>query len=50
LDAQSTEQSSERSESVDPPGSAPWTRDFADAHRRAVEAGKPIFVYSTKTY
>ena len=39
-----------QSESADPPAGAPWTKSFFDAHRRAVDAGKPIFVYSTKTF
>ena len=33
-----------------PPAGPPWTKDFLEAHRIAFEQGKPIFVYSTKTY
>lgn len=33
-----------------PPPGAPWTKSFTDAHRLALEAGRPIFVYSTKTH
>lgn len=33
-----------------PPAGAPWQRDFDKAHREALETGKPIFVYFTKTY
>ncbi|MCK5942028.1 MAG: hypothetical protein KAI24_08680 [Planctomycetes bacterium] len=36
--------------SKQPPAGAPWTKDFAAAHRLARATGKPIFVYSTKTY
>ena len=39
-----------QSESADPPPGAPWTKSFVEAHRRALESGLPIFVYSTKTY
>ena len=39
-----------QSESKEPPAGAPWTMDFAAAHREALASGKPIFVYSTKTY
>ena len=39
-----------QSESKDPPPGAPWTKSFVDAQREACAAGKPIFVYSTKTY
>lgn len=40
----------ERKKSKNPPVGAPWTKDFAEAHSRAFLSGKPIFVYSTKTY
>ncbi|MBK8976676.1 MAG: hypothetical protein IPM29_12225 [Planctomycetes bacterium] len=40
----------QESESREPPPGAPWTRSFLDAHRQALASGRPIFVYSTKTY
>jgi len=40
----------QESESKDPPAGAPWTKDFLAACRTAAEQGKPVFVYSTKTY
>jgi len=36
--------------SKQPPAGAPWTKDFGEAHRLARETGRPIYVYSTKTY
>ena len=33
-----------------PPPGPPWKRDFYDAQREALRAGKPIFIYTTKTY
>lgn len=36
--------------SKQPPADAPWTKNFAEALRRARANGRPIFVYSTKTY
>ena len=33
-----------------PPAGAPWILDFTAARTKALETGKPIFVYSTKTY
>ena len=39
-----------QNESKTPPKGPPWTMDFFAAHRQAVAEGKPIFVYSTKTY
>lgn len=39
-----------QNESKHPPPGAPWTQDFFDAHARALASGKPIFIYSTKTY
>ena len=33
-----------------PPEGPPWKRDFGEAQREAMKAGKPIFIYSTKTY
>ena len=33
-----------------PPIGAPWAKDFFEAHRIASEQGKPIFIYSTKTF
>ncbi len=32
------------------PAGPPWERDFMKAHASALEAGKPIFLYFTKTY
>jgi thiol-disulfide isomerase/thioredoxin len=32
------------------PVGPPWTRDFMKAHAEALGAGKPIFLYFTKTY
>jgi hypothetical protein len=37
-------------ESKTPPKGLPWTKDFLEAQRMASEQGKPIFIYSTKTY
>jgi hypothetical protein len=33
-----------------PPPGAPWQRDLGPAQREALRAGKPIFVYFTKTH
>ena len=33
-----------------PPAGPPWVRDFAQARTQALQSGKPIFLYSTKTY
>ena len=33
-----------------PPAGPPWTKDFFEARERALESGKPIFLYSTKTH
>ena len=33
-----------------PPKGPPWVLDFTAARTKALEARKPIFVYSTKTY
>ena len=33
-----------------PPEGPPWKRDLLEAHKEALEAGKPIFLYFTKTY
>jgi hypothetical protein len=33
-----------------PPAGPPWTKDFFAARAQALETGKPIFLYSTKTY
>ena len=33
-----------------PPKGAPWTQDFLEAQRTALEGGKPILLYFTKTY
>lgn len=40
----------ERKKSKNPPEGAPWTKDFFEAHKQAFNSGKPIFLYSTKTY
>ena len=40
----------QESDSKTPPAGAPWCMDFAEARAAALEAGKPIFLYSTKTY
>jgi len=36
--------------SKNPPPGAPWTQDFFEAREAALASGKPIFLYSTKTY
>ena len=41
---------SAHAESKTPPKGPPWTKDFLEAHRMAVERKKPIFLYSTKTH
>lgn len=33
-----------------PPAGPPWLLDFTEARAKALETGRPIFVYSTKTY
>ena len=33
-----------------PPAGPPWVLDFTEARAKALASGKPIFVYSTKTY
>ena len=33
-----------------PPAGPPWLQDFTAARAKALGSGKPIFVYSTKTY
>jgi hypothetical protein len=33
-----------------PPTGPPWKVDFASAHKEALREGKPIFIYTTKTY
>lgn len=43
--AQSDEKSSKT-----PPKGAPWVTDFIEARTKAMAEGKPLFVYSTKTY
>lgn len=40
----------ERKKSKNPPKGAPWIREFSAAHAEAFASGKPIFIYSTKTY
>ena len=33
-----------------PPEGPPWQRVLLDAQKQALEEGKPLFVYFTKTY
>ncbi len=33
-----------------PPEGPPWQRDLLSAQKEALESGKPIFLYFTKTY
>ena len=33
-----------------PPAGPPWILSFTEARAKALTSGKPIFVYSTKTY
>jgi hypothetical protein len=33
-----------------PPKGPPWITNFTEARAKALGSGKPIFVYSTKTY
>jgi len=33
-----------------PPKGPPWHREFSKAQLEALSAGKPIFLYFTKTY
>ena len=33
-----------------PPKGPPWKRNLLDAHKEALQAGKPIFLYFTKTF
>ena len=33
-----------------PPRGPPWQRDLLRARKEALEQGKPIFLYFTKTY
>lgn len=33
-----------------PPVGPPWVRDFLAARRTALQEGKPIFLYHTKTH
>lgn len=33
-----------------PPKGPPWLRDFKTAQTEALQSGKPIFVYLTKTH
>jgi len=37
-------------ESATPPPGPPWKRELAPALEAALEGGKPIFLYFTKTY
>ena len=49
LTATASAQSDDRS-SHTPPVGPPWARDFEQARTQALQSGKPIFLYSTKTY
>jgi hypothetical protein len=33
-----------------PPPGPPWKRDFYEAQREALQSGRPLFLYFTKTY
>ena len=33
-----------------PPEGPPWHRDIVAAHKQALQEGKPLFFYFTKTY
>ncbi|MHC4958060.1 MAG: hypothetical protein ACYTGN_06755 [Planctomycetota bacterium] len=33
-----------------PPKGPPWQRDLVAAQKQALEEGKPLFLYFTKTY
>ena len=33
-----------------PPEGPPWKRDLVSAQKEALEQGKPVFLYFTKTY
>ncbi|HZN37886.1 MAG TPA: hypothetical protein VFD82_03730 [Planctomycetota bacterium] len=37
-------------DSKTPPAGPPWILNFIEARAKALTTGKPIFVYSTKTY
>jgi hypothetical protein len=37
-------------DSETPPPGPPWKRDFYKAQREALQSGKPLFLYFTKTY
>ena len=37
-------------DSKTPPEGPPWERDLLAAQKKAIEQGKPIFFYFTKTY
>jgi hypothetical protein len=37
-------------ESATPPKGAPWKTDLLAAQKEALERGKPVFFYFTKTY
>ena len=37
-------------ESETPPPGPPWQRDLFEARKQALEQGKPLFLYFTKTY
>ena len=33
-----------------PPAGPPWQRDLLEAQKQALQEGKPLFLYFTKTY
>ena len=37
-------------DSKNPPEGPPWERDLLVAQRKALQEGKPVFFYFTKTY
>ena len=39
-----------RAGSETPPAGPPWVRDLAEAQVEGITAGKPIFLYMTKTH
>ena len=39
-----------RAGSETPPEGPPWQRDFHAARKQALQEGKPVFLYFTKTY
>lgn len=41
---------SDAKSSKSPPSGPPWLDSFEEARAKALKSGKPIFLYSTKTY